>query len=128
MLYGQTGSAQRKAPIYYTQSADTGLTWSSPIAITDINRNAWNPAIAVNGPNIHVVWREIDTLNGHRSSWYKHSLDGGNTWSTHQQLTFATGRSEDEAITAQGSHIHMSWNDNRSGPMKFSTNIQPIME
>lgn len=161
----------KKGAIYYTQSADTGLTWSSPIAITDINRNAWNPAIAVDGSIIHVVWREIDTVTGHRSSWYIHSLDGGNTWGTivvldtgiadwpgvavsgnkvyvvndivtsatpynteifflksldngttwsaHQQLTFADGRSEDEAITAQGSYIHMSWNDNRSGQMQI---------
>lgn len=161
----------KKGAIYYTQSPDTGLTWSSPVAISDINRNAWNPAIAVNGPNIHVVWREIDTITNHRSSWYTHSLDGGSTWgtvigldtaiadwpavavsgnhvyvandyvtssspynteifflrsldngatwSTHQQLTFSTGRSEDEAITAQGPHIFMSWNDNRNGPLQI---------
>ncbi len=160
-----------KGAIYYTQSADTGLTWSTPVAITDINRNAWNPAIVVYGSNINVVWREIDTVNGHRSSWYEHSLDGGNTWGTsvvldtaiadwpavavsgnkvyvandivtssspynteifflrsldngttwspHQQITFSTGRSEDEAISAQGSHVFMSWNDNRNGPLQI---------
>ena len=161
----------KKGAIFYTASADTGLAWSTPVAITDLNGNAWNPAIAVNGSNIHVVWREIDTINQHRSSHYKHSLDGGiswgpnvcldtviadwpavavsgdmvyvandivtssspynteifflksddngTTWSTHQQLTFATGRSEDEAITAQGSQVHMAWNDNRSGRMQI---------
>jgi len=161
----------KKGAIFYTSSADTGLTWSNPVPITDLNGNAWNPAIAVSGSNIHVVWREIDTVNQHRSSHYKHSLDGGNswganvrldtviadwpavtvsgnmvyvandivtsstpynteiffmksadngsTWSTHQQLTFASGRSEDEAITAQGSQVHMAWNDNRSGRMQI---------
>jgi hypothetical protein len=154
-----------KGAIYYTLSAGTGLTWSAPVQITNINGNAWNPAIAVNGSNIHVVWREIDTLNNHRSSHYIRSLNGGNTWGTnvvldtvvadwpaiavsgnmvyvandivtsqspynteifflrssdngttwsiHQQLTYAAGRSEDEAIMAQGSHVHMAWNDNR---------------
>jgi hypothetical protein len=154
-----------RGAIYYTHSADTGSTWSTPIPISNTNGNAWNPAIAVNGLNIHVVWREIDSVNNHRSSHYCHSLDGGitwginivldtvvadwpavavagdkvyvandivtsqspynteifffrstdngNTWSPHQQLTFADGRSEDEAITAQGSDIHMAWNDNR---------------
>jgi len=157
--------------IYYTNSTDTGLTWRAPIAITDLSGNAWNPAIAVNGSNIHVAWREIDTLSQHRSSHYKHSLDGGNTWaanvlldtliadwpavtvsgnnvyvandivttaspynteifflkssdngltwSAHQQLTFATGRSEDEAINAQGADVYMSWNDNRNGHMQI---------
>ena len=160
-----------KGAIYYTHSADTGLTWSSPVAITDLNGNAWNSAIAVSGPDIHVVWREINSQNQHRSSLYKHSPDGGSTWgstvvldtavadwpavavsgnvvyvvndivtssspynteifflrsldngttwSTHQQLTFSAGRSEDEAIAAQGSDLFMSWNDNRNGPMQI---------
>jgi type IX secretion system substrate protein/BNR repeat protein len=156
------------ATIYYSRSVDTGLTWSTPIPITDSTiNNSWNPTIAVNGPNIHVAWREIGSG---RASWYKHSLDGGNTWSqsmfldstadwpaitvsgsyvyiandrvvsqvpynteiffmrsldtgntwsTPQQLTFAVGRSEDEAINAQGSHIHMAWNDNREGKFQI---------
>ena len=159
-----------KAVIYYTQSLDTGLTWSTPIAISDTSRNSWNPAIAVNGSNVHVVWRDVSTINGHRASWYKHSLDGGITWgsgvfldstadwpavsvsgtkvyvandvvtsqspynteifflrsldngltwSSPQQLTFSVGRSEDEAIMAQGSYVHMSWNDNRNGYMQI---------
>jgi hypothetical protein len=157
--------------IYYTRSADTGIHWSIPVAITDISGNAWNPAIAVNGASVHVVWREIDTLSQKRSSHYKHSLDGGNTWSaailldtaiadwpavtvsgnyiyvandivvsdapyntdifflrsadngstwnSHQQLTFANGRSEDEAINARGADVFMSWNDNRNGQMQI---------
>lgn len=157
--------------IYYVFSSDSGLTWNQPIAITNINGNAWNPAIAVNHSNIHVVWREIDTINNHRSSHYIHSVDGGmtwgtgmiidtvvadwpavavsgynvyvvndivtsqspynteifflkstdngNSWSPHQQITFAAGRSEDEAITAEGPDVFMSWNDNRTGQMQI---------
>ncbi|MCX6248008.1 MAG: exo-alpha-sialidase [Bacteroidetes bacterium] len=157
--------------VYYVQSGDTGLTWSNPVVISTLNGNAFNPAIAVNGSTVHVVWREIDTITQHRTSWYRHSLDGGNTWGTavvldtvvadwpaiavsgntvyvandivtssspynteifflrspdngatwgaHQQLTFSTGRSEDEAIAAQGPDVYMSWNDNRTGQMQI---------
>ncbi len=160
-----------KGAIFYTRSADTGLTWSTPVAITSLNGNAWNPAIAINGKNVHVVWREIDTVTGHRTSMYEHSTDGGTTWGTrvvidtvvadwpaitvsgntvyiandivtsaspynteifflrstdngttwsaHQQLTYSLGRSEDEAITAQGTDVFMTWNDNRNGPMQI---------
>ena len=161
----------KKAVIYYTRSIDSGLTWSNAIPISDINKNALNPAIAVNGPNVHAVWRYIDTLTNKRSSHYIHSIDGGNTWGTellldtaiadwpavavsgnivyvandyvtaaspynteifflrsidngntwspHQQISFAVNRSEDEAITAQGSHVHMSWNDKRTGKFQI---------
>ena len=157
--------------LYYVRSVDSGLSWSVPVAITDISGNAWNPAIAVNGANLHVVWRVIDTVTNKRNSHYKHSLDGGITWGTdltvdtsvadwpavavwgdtvyiandilvtdtpyntevfflrsldngfnwsaHQQITFSVGRSEDEAIIAQGSHVHMSWNDNRNNLFKI---------
>ena len=156
--------------VYYTRSIDTGLTWSNPVAITSPTGYIYNPAIAVNGRNVHVVWRVIDTVTNKRTSWYKHSIDGGNTWgpnvfldstadwpavtvsganvymandvvtsispfnseiffmrstdngltwSPRKQLTFALGRSEDEAIFAQGSHVHMSWNDNRSGQFQI---------
>jgi hypothetical protein len=158
------------AIIYYTHSLDTGLTWSNAVPISPPAGNAWNPAIAVSGLNVHVVWREIDTVTNHRASWYRHSLDGGytwgplffldstadwpavtvsdttvyiandvvvaqspynteiflmrsidngNTWTGPVQLTNAVGRSEDEAIMAQGSHVHMSWNDNRGGQFRI---------
>jgi len=158
----------KKSILYYTRSIDTGLVWSTPIAITSMTGNSWHPAMAVNGPNVHVAWEEIDTITNARNSYYKHSLDGGNTWSSgvfidstgdwpgiavsgknvyivndrhitasnseifflrslnngltwspEQQLTFAADRSEDEAIVAQGSHIHMSWNDKRTGKFQI---------
>jgi hypothetical protein len=161
----------KKAQIYYRSSPDTGLTWNAPVALTGTDGNAWNPAIAVNGLNVHVVWREIDTITGHRASWYRHSLDGGATWETpvfldstadwpavavsghnvymandvvvspqpnyntdiffmrstdngvtwspRQQITSDSGRSEDESIHAEGSRVHMSWNDNRVGKFQI---------
>jgi hypothetical protein len=158
------------AVIYYTRSLDAGITWSPEVPISAAGGNSWNPAIAVNGASIHVVWREIDTVTNRRSSWYKRSLDGGATWSSNVfldstadwpgvaatgnmvymvndvvvsqapynteiffmrsldngatwqvpvQLTNAVGRSEDEAVAAQGSKVHMSWNDNRTGQFQI---------
>ena len=156
--------------IYYIRSTDSGRTWNNPVPITSVAGNAWNPAIAVVGSNVHVVWREINPSNNHRASYYQHSLDGGSTWTSKvfldstadwpaisisgnivyvvndvvtsqspynteifflrsldngvtwsgpQQLTFATGRSEDESIHAEGSYIHMSWNDNRTNQFQI---------
>jgi len=64
--------------IYYRHSVDTGLTWNTAVAITDTAGKASMPSIAVWGATVHVVW--MDTLLGIRASYYKRSLDGGNTW------------------------------------------------
>ena len=90
------------ASLHYSRSLDTGLTWSNPIVITPATGNAWNPAIAVNGRNVHVAWREIDTVSGHRASWYKHSLDGGNTWSA---SVFLDSTADWPAISVSGNMI-----------------------
>jgi len=66
--------------IYYTRSVDTGHTWSDAVAITDTMGNATMPSLAVNGSNIHVVW--LDNSLANPASCYKHSLDGGHTWSS----------------------------------------------
>ncbi len=109
-----------RGAIYYTQSADTGLTWSSPVAITSTNGNAWNPAIAVNGSNIHVVWREIDTLNQHRSSHYKQSLDGGNTWGTNVVLD--TVIADWPAVAVSGNSVYVV-NDIVTSASPYNTEI-----
>lgn len=64
--------------IYYMHSLDSGMTWSTPVAITDTNGKASDPSIAAFGSTVHVVW--MDSINGHRCSKYIRSLDGGNTW------------------------------------------------
>ncbi len=68
--------------IFCTHSYDTGATWSPAVPLTDtLNGKTTFPAIAVSGRNVHVVF--LDTLvNGDTASFYMHSTDGGNTWST----------------------------------------------
>lgn len=162
--------------VYYQQFPDSGNTWTTGVAITDTMGKASMPCVAVLGSNIHVVW--MDTLNGIRASYYKHSLDGGLTWSSNycldtntkfwpgiavdgqmvvatlnkaltltnievfimishdngaswsaeQQISNADGRSEDPAIALQGSQIHLSWNDKRTGTMEIITAIHWMKE
>ncbi len=66
--------------IYYKHSVDGGVTWSNEIALTDTNHKASMPSIASSGMNVHIVYWDSSTYT-HASSFYVHSLDGGNTWS-----------------------------------------------
>src|SRR5665213_2266422 len=95
-----------RAVIYYRHSLDTGLTWSNPVALTDTTTNAWNPAIAVCGKNIHVVWRVIDPVNqAHRYSYYKHSLDGGTTWGP---TIWIDSTSDWPAVSVSGNNVYIA--------------------
>jgi hypothetical protein len=162
-------SDQRPAgtAIYYKRSFDLGTTWNVDTPITDTTGSATFPAISVSGSTVHVVW--MDTSLGHRASFYKRSLDGGNTWGqtfcldsitafwpglsssgtmvvvslnkqvavgntevffrrsmdngvtwdAEQRISNAIGRSEDPAISALGTDIHLVWNDERTGIMQI---------
>ena len=107
------------AAIYYTRSVDTGLTWSTPVAITDLSHYAWNPAIAVNGLNVHVVWREMKPVGGMRASWYKHSTDGGNTWGPN---VFLDSTADWPAVAVSGNNVYMA-NDSVTAASPYNTEI-----
>ena len=92
--------------IYYERSADNGLTWNTAMAITDTTGKASMPAIAVSGSSVHVVW--MDSIGGIRVSYYKRSLDGGNTWGTNVLLDNNTAFWP--GIAAYGSHLYATLN------------------
>jgi hypothetical protein len=153
------------AKVMYNQSYNRGITWRTPVEVFT-SRNSFFPAIASNSSGVHIVW--MDSLGSSRASFYKRSLDGGDTWGTTicldsftkfwpgiacsgnlvvatlnkdlsgntevfikrslnngstwmpiQQISHAPNRSEDPAINILGNHVHLSWNDKRSGVMNI---------
>ena len=65
--------------ILYRRSLDNGITF--PNIIKNLSGNAGasiNPAIAVSGNNVHVVWH--DNTPGNFDILYRRSLDGGDTF------------------------------------------------
>src|ERR1051326_506245 len=92
--------------LYYTRSIDTGATWTIPVNITDTMGKASFPCMAVSGKNIHVVW--LDTLKGLSASYYKHSVDGGNTWS--QKVCLDTNTKYWPCVAVSGSTVYVGFN------------------
>src|ERR1039457_421254 len=94
--------------IYYERSMDAGTTWVSAVPITDTNGHATMPAIAVSGLTVHVVW--MDSTLGHRASFYKRSLDGGNTWGP--VVILDSNTSFWPGIAASGPRVYATINNN----------------
>ncbi|MGI5835868.1 MAG: sialidase family protein, partial [Chloroflexota bacterium] len=81
-LYGGAG-------VYFSRSADSGLSWSDPLRLDETDGNApgegaWQASIAILGRNeVHVVWNAHRYGGNRRHRW---SLDGGLNWSNVQPI------------------------------------------
>ncbi len=103
---------------YYIHSIDGGNTWSPKMCL-DTNTKYW-PSVAASGTNVYVAFNKLFSQTPYNTEIYlARSLDNGTTWSAEQLVSNANGRSEDQSIEVKGSHIHMSWNDNRTGIMQI---------
>jgi WD40-like Beta Propeller Repeat len=99
--------------IFFKRSIDGGATWTANRRLTNTAGGSFRPAIAVDGPNISVVWH--DYTPGNAEIFFKRSNDGGVKWSASQQLTNNTGDSEDSAIAVDGPNISVVWQDYTPG-------------
>jgi hypothetical protein len=95
--------------IYFKKSDDGGATWTTSKNLTNNAGYSNIPAIAVDGPNIYVVWQEDYEI------YFKKSDDGGATWTTSKNLTNNAGLSLLPAIAVDGSSIYVVWIDDTPG-------------
>lgn len=100
---------------FYRRSADGGQTWG-PVVVLDSVTKFW-PGLACWDSLVVVSLNE--DLSGNTEVFFRRSTDGGITWDAKQQISNAPNRSEDPAINVLGNHVHLSWNDKRSGTMNI---------
>src|SRR5216684_700174 len=99
--------------IFFSRSTDGGVTFSTPVNISNDPSDSANPQIAVDATgNISVVW-ENDTIN--LGVFYAHSTDGGVSFSSPPPLTTNTSGSfgPQLAVDANG-NICVVWEDDFS--------------
>jgi hypothetical protein len=95
--------------IYYKRSMDNGLTWSKQKRLTRNAGGSRQPAIALSGRNIHVVW--WDETPGNDEVYYKCSTNNGATWGKQKRLTNSAESSTDATIAVSGGSIHVAWGE-----------------
>lgn len=98
--------------IYYDRSTDGGTTWGGDTRLTNNGAHSFAPSIAVAGTNVHVVWEDW-RIGWNQKVFYKHSTDGGGTWSADAKLVNTSRLSSYPSITATpGDYVHVAWQDN----------------
>jgi len=90
--------------------ADVRLTNDSAISYPPFS---WSRGLAVSGDSVHVVW--YDKRDGNFEIYYKHSTNGGVSWSSDTRLTSNDSVSGHPALAISGSNVYVVWRDNRDG-------------
>jgi hypothetical protein len=104
--------------IYLSRSTDGSETWSTQ-RLTNNTGYSKNPAIAVSGSNVYIVWQDDAQTPGYTEIFFKKSTDGGATWTFQNFSNTPTGNSINPAITANGSNVHVAWQDTHEGGPGF---------
>jgi len=100
--------------IYYMRSTDRGSTWEGAVRITNDVFWSYSPKIAVSGSYVHVVWSDKNlAYNLMYEVHYRSSADAGINWGTETSLSSFSTCAYAPAIAADGSNIHIFWNDFR---------------
>jgi len=94
--------------IYFRKSADSGATWQSTERLTNNSGSSDNPALAVSGSNVYIVWKD-NTLREHEEIYFRKSPNGGATWQSAQRFMEYTGTSLHPTVTAGGSNVYVAW-------------------
>jgi hypothetical protein len=99
--------------IYFKRSIDGGATWSANKRLTNNAGISNYPAIAAEGSNIYVVWKDETPEND--EIYFKRSVDGGATWAANKRLTNNAGISNYPTIATDILNIYVVWHDNTAG-------------
>ena len=86
----------------------SGATWVTK-KLSNSKGDSENPAIAVSGSNLYVVWR--DNTPEKYGIYFVRSGNGGKTWKAPQRLTKDTLIFKNPDIAVSGSTIYVVWSD-----------------
>jgi hypothetical protein len=95
------------------RSTNGGMSWSSPIRISNAFGNSTHGDLASAGGIVYCAW--FDDRDGNNEIYVNTSSTGGLSWGTEQRMTNAPGTSETPVISATANYLHAVWYDTRTG-------------
>jgi len=106
--------------IYYKRSTDAGINWGTDMPLTNDTNHRYTPTMSVSGSNVHIAFLDSRNWDPGYEIYYKHSTNGGISWSADMRLTIHyTSASLHSVIAASGSNVHVVWDDNRNSATNY---------
>lgn len=109
VVWSDTNSSQ----VYFARSTNAGVSFSSPLNISNYSSGASSPTLAVDPTGIDVVWQ--GSVAGHNPNdlFFTRSSDGGASFSVAKDISNATAGAYFEQIGIEPSgDIDVAWNSN----------------
>ncbi|MFI5125767.1 MAG: PKD domain-containing protein [Candidatus Acidiferrales bacterium] len=103
--------------IFFSRSADSGATFSTPKNLSHGSGDAQNPQIGLDAKgNINLVWADNIPPDFNPDSYFARSSDGGATFSSPLNISNNAGFSANPFLTIDaGANINVAWEDNTPG-------------
>jgi hypothetical protein len=108
-----------RAQVDYARSRDGGLTWDAARRLSSAGPDSEQPAIAVSGPDVYVVWHDL--RRGKPDIFLRRSSDGGSTWGPETALTSLAGSGAYPSIAASGARVRAVWGSRDDGQAEVYT-------
>jgi hypothetical protein len=100
--------------VYHKCSTDGGVTWGPDVQVSTMSGPQAVPSVAVVAGCVYVAFVDFSLL-GNSEIYFCRSVDGGTTWDSAVQISYAAGFSSAPSIAASGSNVHIAWEDSRLG-------------
>ena len=103
--------------IFFSRSADSGATFSTPKNLSHGSGDAQNPQIGLDAKgNINLVWADNIPPDFNPDIYFARSSDGGATFSSPLNISNNAGFSANPFLTIDaGANINVAWEDNTPG-------------
>jgi Collagen triple helix repeat (20 copies) len=103
------------ADIFFAVSNNNGISFGTPINISNNVGNSVVPQIAVSGNNnVYVTWHD-DTPAGDRDIFFAATHNNGTSFGTPINISNNTGVSSFPQIAAIGNNVYVTWHDDTPG-------------